>query len=104
MKMILTVEFPIEPFNTLVREKKVGALIGRIMADIKPEVAYFGEQDGTRGGIFVVDVTEASQIPVFAEPFFLNFNATCKFRVAMSPQDLGKANLDALGDKWGGTA
>ena len=101
MKMILTVEFAIEPFNTLVREKKAGPLIGRILEEMKPEVAYFGEQDGTRGGIFVVDVTSASQIPVLAEPFFLAFNATCKFRVAMSPEDLGKANLDALGDKWG---
>jgi hypothetical protein len=100
MKMILTVEMPNEPFNTLVREKKAGALIGRILADLKPEVAYFGEQDGTRGGMLIVDVTEASQIPAFAEPFFLNFNATCKFRVAMSPEDLGKANLDALADKW----
>lgn len=101
MKMILTVDMPNEPFNTLVREKKVGALLGRILAEIKPEVAYFGEQDGSRGGIFVVDVTSASQIPALAEPFFLNFNATCKFRVAMSPEDLGKANLDALADKWG---
>jgi hypothetical protein len=100
MKMILTVEFPLEPFNTLVREKKVGPLIGRILAELKPEVAYFGEQDGCRGGIFVVNVTESSQIPMFAEPFFLNFNATCKFRVAMTPEDLGKAGLDAIGDKW----
>lgn len=100
MKMILTVEMPNEPFNTLVREKKVGALIGRILAEMKPEVAYFGEQDGGRGGIFVVEVTEASQIPVLAEPFFLNFNATCKFRVAMTPEDLGKARLNLIGDKW----
>jgi hypothetical protein len=101
MKMILTVEFPLEPFNSLVREKKAGALIGRILAELKPEVAYFGEQDGGRGGIMVVNVTEASQIPALAEPFFLNFNASCKFRVAMTPEDLGKANLDALADKWG---
>jgi hypothetical protein len=100
MKMILTVEFPLEPFNTLVRQKKVGPLIGRILAELKPEVAYFGEQDGCRGGIFVVNVTEASQIPMLAEPFFLNFNARCKFRVAMTPEDLGKAGLDAIGDKW----
>jgi hypothetical protein len=100
MKMILTVEFPLEPFNTLVRQKKVGPLIGRILAELKPEVAYFGEQDGCRGGILVINVTEAWQIPSFAEPFFQNFNATCKFRVAMTPEDLGKAGLDALADKW----
>jgi len=34
-------------------------------------------------------------------PFFLNFNADCEFRIAMSPEDLGKAGLDELGKKWG---
>jgi hypothetical protein len=90
----------VEPFNTLVREKKVGALIKRIMEDIKPEAAYFGEQDGTRGAILIVDVSHPSQIPALAEPFFLNFNATCKFRIAMTAEDLGKAGLDAIADKW----
>jgi hypothetical protein len=99
--MILTVEFPNEPFSTLVREKKVGALIGRIMAEIKPEAAYFSEYEGKRGGIFVIEVSSSSQIPALAEPFFLNFDATCKFRAAMTPEDLGKANLDALADQWG---
>jgi len=36
----------------------------------------------------------------FVNPIFLNFNADCEFRIAMSPEDLGKANLDELGKKW----
>jgi hypothetical protein len=46
-------------------------------------------------------VDDSSRIPFFAEPFFLNFNADCEFRIAMSPEDLGKASLDELGEKWG---
>jgi hypothetical protein len=42
----------------------------------------------------------SSRIPSFAEPFFLNFNADCEFRIAMSPEDLGSAGLDELGKKW----
>jgi len=34
-----------------------------------------------------------------SSPFFLNFNADCEFRIAMSPEDLGKAGLDELGKK-----
>jgi hypothetical protein len=101
MKMLLTVEFPHEPFNTLVRAGKVGLIIGRILESIKPEVAYFTEQDGMRGGVFVIDVQDASDIPAFAEPFFLNFQANCRFRTAMSAQDLQKAGLEALGKAWG---
>jgi hypothetical protein len=98
--MLLTVEFPLEPFNSLVRSGKVGEVIGRILASIKPETAYFTEQDGKRGGIFVIDVKKPSDVPFFAEPFFLNFEATCKFRILMSPEDLQKAGLEGIGKKW----
>jgi hypothetical protein len=100
MKMLLSVEFPPEPFNSLVRSGKVGEIIGRILESIKPETAYFSEKDGKRGGIFVVDVKTSSDVPFFAEPFFLNFQAACSFRVLMSPEDLQKAGLDQLGKKW----
>ncbi|WP_172148327.1 MULTISPECIES: panthothenate synthetase [Pseudomonas] len=100
MKMLLTAEFPHEPFNTLVRTGKAGEVIARILETIKPEAAYFTEQDGKRGGIFVIDVQEPSDVPAFAEPFFLNFQADCKFRIAMSPDDLQKAGLQELGKKW----
>ena len=65
-----------------------------------PESIYFAEQDGTRGAVAIIDVDSPSQIPSFSEPFFLNFNADCEFRIAMSPEDLGKAGLEELGKKW----
>jgi hypothetical protein len=100
MMMLLMVECPNEPFNSLVRAGKVGEVIERILESIKPQAAYFTEQDGKRGAVLLVDVQEPSDVPTFAEPFFLNFNATCKFRIVMSPQDLQKAGLEALGQKW----
>jgi hypothetical protein len=100
MRMVLTVQIPHEPFNTLVREGKAGAIIGRILEEIKPEAVYFTEQDGTRGAILIIDVQEPSRIPSFAEPFFLNFNADCRFRLVMSPEELRRAGLEELGKKW----
>ena len=100
MKMLLTVEFPLEPFNALVRSGKVGEIIGHILETIKPETAYFTEQDGKRGGIFVINVQSPSDVPAFAEPFFLRFQANCKFRILMSPEDLQKAGLEDLGKQW----
>ena len=82
------------------RSGKVGEVIGRILESIKPEIAYFTEQNGKRSGIFVINVKTPSDVPLFAEPFFLNFQATCKFRVLMSPEDLQTAGLDDLGKKW----
>lgn len=100
MKMLLTVEFPNKPFNSLVKSGKAGEIMGRVIEAIKPEAAYFTEQGGARGALFVINVQTPSDIPGFAEPFFLNFQANCKFRVLMSPDDLQKAGLEELGKKW----
>ena len=100
MKMLMNVRFPHEPFNTLVRDGKVGEIIGRILDDLKPESIYFTEQDGTRGAVAVINVDDSSRIPSFSEPFFLNFDADCEFRIAMSPEDLVNAGLEDLGKKW----
>ena len=101
MRMLLNVTFPHEPFNTLVRQNKAGKLLGKILGELKPEAVYFTEQDGTRGAVMIVDVSDPARVPSFAEPFFLNFNADCRFRIVMSPEDLAKSGLDALGKKWG---
>ena len=100
MRMLMNVKFPHEPFNTLVKEGTIGEIIRRILDDLKPESIYFTERGGNRGAVAVIDVDDPSRIPFFAEPFFINFNADCEFRVAISPEDLGKAGLEELGKKW----
>ena len=100
MRMLMYVKFPLEPFNTATRQGTVGDTIKKILADIKPESAFFTDHDGHRGGTFVVQVKDATDIPRLAEPFFLKFNAEVEFHIAMTPEDLGKADLGALGKKW----
>jgi hypothetical protein len=41
-----------------------------------------------------MDVAEPSRIPSLIEPFFLNFDAECRFRVLMSPEDFSKTSPD----------
>jgi hypothetical protein len=101
MRIMLEMRFPIEPFNSMVRDGSAGPTMMKILDDLKPEAAYFGEHDGNRGGWLVIEVKNASDVPRFAEPWFLKFNAELQFRVCMLPQDLGAANLEALGKKWG---
>src|SRR3954466_16317432 len=101
MRVLVDVRCPVEPFNALVRNGKAGEIIGKILAEIKPEAAYFTEHDGRRGAVLVVDIHSASQIPAVADSRFLNFNAECEFRIAMTPEELQKANLAEMGKKWG---
>jgi hypothetical protein len=100
MKMLVNVVFPIEPFNSMVRNGTAGEVISRVIADIKPESIYFSEQDGNRGAVMIVEIPDAAAVPAVAEPWFLNFEAHCEFRIAMTPDDLMRANLSKLAEKW----
>jgi hypothetical protein len=100
MRMLLNVRIPHEPFNSLVRAGTAGAIIRRILEDAKPEAVYFTEQHGSRGAVLIIEVARPSDVPAFAEPWFLQFNADCEFRIVMSPEDLQQAGLDTLGAKW----
>jgi hypothetical protein len=101
MRMMMRVQCPVEPFNSMVRNGTAGSKMMKILDEIRPEAAYFGSQDGKRGGILIVDVAKPSDIPRLAEPWFLNFNAEIEFSVVMSPEDLVEADLLTLGKKWG---
>jgi hypothetical protein len=48
----------------------------------------------------IVEVPDASAIPSISEPWFLNFEAICEFKIAMTPDDLIKADLNNLAKKW----
>ena len=100
MKMLLNVDIPHEPFNSLVRAGTAGDTIGKIGDSLKPQAVYFTEQHGRRSAVLLIEVDSASDVPRFAEPFFLKFNADCRFRIVMSPDDLGKAGLGELGKRW----
>jgi hypothetical protein len=101
MRMVMHVYFPVDVFNAAVREGSVGTKMQKILAQQKPEAAYFTEYHGQRSGILIVDLKDASQIPAMAEPWFLQFNARLELHPAMTPQDLGAAGLEALGKEWG---
>jgi len=100
MRFLIDVEFPAEPFNTYVREGSAASKMQSVLAAIRPEAAYFLARDGKRGGTLVVNMENTSDIPGIAEPLFLTFNASVQFHPAMTVEDLGKANLDAIGKKW----
>ena len=100
MRMMLHVTMPPEPFNAMVRNGTVGQTIKGILDELKPEAAYFTEQNGKRGATLILNVSDPSQVPGIAEPFFLKFSADCQFRICMTPEDLAKAGLDKLGKKW----
>ncbi len=100
MRMIMNVKIPHATFNAAVKDGTAGAKIGKILEAIKPEAVYFTEQDGHRGAMLIVDLADASKIPVLAEPWFLTFQANVEFRIAMTPEDLQRSGIDGMGKQW----
>ena len=100
MRVLMDIEMPLEPFNAAVRDGSATAKMRKILEALKPEAAYFTARNGKRGGTLVVNVNSPSDIPGLAEPWFLTFNASVQFHIAMTPEDLGRANLDAVGKQW----
>ena len=100
MRMLLKIQCPLEPFNQYVREGTAGKIIQEILEDTKPESVYFTEHNGARGAVMVINLDSADQVPSFSEPWFLKFDASCEFSIAMTPEDLAKAGLADLGQKW----
>ena len=100
MRFVLHISLPVEKFNQAVRDGTAGEKMRRILEETKPEAAYFCAKEGMRGGFLIVDISDVSEIPRFAEPWFLLFDATVEFLPTMTPEDLQRAGLDQLGKKW----
>src|SRR5881392_2735514 len=91
MRMLLRVSIPLWPEMPLPRPEPWVSTVEQILADLKPEAAYFFADDsGHRSGSIVFDMKDTSEIPAVAEPWFLAFNARVSLRPVMSPQDLAK--------------
>jgi len=92
MRMLLRVSIPVEAGNAAAKAGTLGTTVEKIVADLKPEAAYFFADDsGNRSCSIVFDMKDPSEIPAIAEPWFLAFNAKVSLRPVMNPQDLAKA-------------
>lgn len=93
MRMLLRVSIPVEAGNAAVKAGTLGSTMEKILADLKPEAAYFmADDNGNRSGSIVFDLKDTSEIPAIAEPWFLAFNAKVSLRPVMTPQDLAKGS------------
>jgi hypothetical protein len=91
MRFMLKAILDTEKANAAAKSGALGKTIQGIVAELKPEAAYFTEDHGKRTAYIFFDMRDPSQIPAIAEPWFLAFNAHLEFHAAMNSDDLAKA-------------
>ncbi len=103
MRMLLKAAIPVETGNAAARNGTLGTMMQKILADLKPEAAYFSEDGGERTAYIFFDMKDSSQLPSVAEPWFLAFDANLTVRPAMTPEDLaaGTPGILAAVQKYG---
>ncbi len=89
MRFMVKATMPVESGNAGARSGFQA--IPKILAELKPEAAYFVEENGKRTAVLFVDIQDPSQIPAIAEPWFLALNCAVEFHPAMKAEDLAKA-------------
>jgi hypothetical protein len=91
MRVMLKASMSVETGNAAVKDGSLARKLQSILADLKPEAAYFLDDNGKRTAYVFFDMQHASQIPAVAEPWFLAFNASVELHPAMNAEDLAKA-------------
>lgn len=93
MRTLLRAVFPVEASNAAIVNGTLGALLEKMVAQLKPEAAFFYAHDGKRSANFIFDMKESSDIPVIAEPLFMALNASIEFYPVMNLDDV-RAGLE----------
>jgi len=90
MRFMLIARLSTETSNALVRERRIGDMMQRTLAELKPEAAYFGPFDGGRTAFIVLDMDDPSKIPAITEPFFQELGAHVDIFPVMTGEDLAR--------------
>jgi hypothetical protein len=91
MRVMMRAAMPCADGNAAIASGALAPTMQKILAELKPEAAYFTADGGERTAFLIVDMTDSSQMPAYAEPFFLAFNARVTFQPVMNAQDLANA-------------
>ncbi len=89
MLFLFKISMPVESGNA--QSKKGFEAIQKILGEQKPEAVYFATDNGRRTAFMFKSMTDMSQLPSIAEPWFLALNASIDCQPAMTPEDLMKA-------------
>jgi hypothetical protein len=90
MRVMAKISIPAESGNQAIKNGTMGRIIQETAARWKPEAMYFTSFDGWRTQFMVFDLPDTSDMPPFAEPFFMELDADVVIAPVMNGDDVEK--------------
>jgi hypothetical protein len=90
MRMMMRVTMDVEAGNAMIKSGRMEQGLGELQARLKPEAIYFTADKGKRTVYCFLDMKDPSEMPIIAEPFFMDLNADVEFQPVMNAEDLKK--------------
>ncbi|MEO6997252.1 MAG: hypothetical protein ABI112_04145, partial [Terracoccus sp.] len=81
-------KIPTAAGNEAIQNGSLPEIVGKALASLNAEAAYFTSEDGMRTALIVFDMTDSSEIPSAAEPFYMAFDAQITFAPVMNADDM----------------
>jgi hypothetical protein len=88
MRTLMRVKIPTKAGNEAIKNGSLPEIIGKALAGLNAEAAYFTSEDGMRTALIFFDMKESSDIPSAAEPFFMALDAQISFEPVMTADDM----------------
>jgi hypothetical protein len=88
MRTLMKVKIPTAAGNESIKNGSLPEIMGKALAGLNAEAAYFTSEDGMRTALIFFDMADASDIPTAAEPFFMGLDAQISFEPVMNADDM----------------
>ena len=94
MRTLMKVKIPTAAGNEAIKNGSLPEIVGKALAALNAQAAYFTSEDGMRTALIFFDMTDSSDIPSAAEPSYMALDAQISFEPVMNAEmaaGVGKA-------------
>jgi hypothetical protein len=88
MRTLMKVQIPTGAGNDAIKDGSLPQIVGRALEALNAEAAYFTSEEGMRTALIFFDMTDSSEIPPAAEPFFMGLDAKITFAPVMNADEM----------------
>ncbi len=90
MRMMMKVQMDTEAGSRAIADGSAPQVLQETLAQLQPEAAYFGPENGVRTAFIVFDLKDPSELPRITEPLFSKMKANIQMFPVMDREDLQK--------------